>query len=315
MERRVATVFGGSGFIGRNLVRRLAADSWIVRVAVRNPESAMFLKMFGEPGQIVPLYGDVADPPSVTAAIGESGVVVNLVGILYERGRRTFQRIHAEGAENVAKAARDAGTGRLVHTSAIGADPNSPAAYARTKAAGERAVREAFPGATILRPSVVFGPDDAFFNRFAALARFSPALPVFKTKFQPVYVGDVADAIMAVLRDPATAGKLYELGGPRVMDFREIMTVMLKEIGRKRLLLPLPLSIAAIEAFFLEFLPVPPLTRDQVKLLERDNVVDPAALSLKDLGIQPTGAEAILPTYLGRFRPANKLLRPHKPRS
>jgi uncharacterized protein YbjT (DUF2867 family) len=309
MERRVVTVFGGSGFIGRHLVRRFAAEEWIVRVVVRDPERAAFLKMFGDPGQIVPMHGDVADAASVARGISESYAVVNLVGILYEKGRRTFRRIHVEGAENVAKAARDASVERLVHMSAIGADPTSPAEYGRTKAAGERAVRAAFPQATIIRPSVVFGPDDDFFNRFASLARFSPVLPVFKTKFQPVYVGDVADAYSAVLRDPATSGKLYELGGPRVIGFRELMQLMLREIGRKRLLVPLPLSIAAIEAFFLERLPVPPLTRDQVNLLRRDNVVNPGALSLKDLGIQPTSVETVLPTYLGRFAPANKLLR------
>ena len=309
MERRVVTVFGGSGFIGRHLVRRLAADGCIVRVLVRNPERAAFLKMYGEPGQIVPMYGDVADAASVAGAATESFAVINLVGILYEKGRRTFQRIHVEGAANVAKASADAGVDRLVHMSAIGADPASPAEYGRTKAAGERAVRAAFPQATIIRPSVVFGPEDDFFNRFASLARFSPALPVFKTRFQPVYVGDVADAFMAVLRDPVTAGKVYELGGPRVIAFRELMQIMLREIGRKRALVPLPLSIARLEAFFLEMLPVPPLTRDQVKLLGRDNIVDPGALSFKDLGIQPTGVEAVLPTYLSRFRPGNRPVR------
>lgn len=309
MERRVVTVFGGSGFIGRHLVRRLAADGCIVRVLVRNPERAAFLKMYGEPGQIVPMYGDVADAASVAGAATESFEVINLVGILYEKGRRTFQRIHVEGAANVAKASADAGVDRLVHMSAIGADPASPAEYGRTKAAGERAVRAAFPRATIIRPSVVFGPEDDFFNRFASLARFSPALPVFKTQFQPVYVGDVADAFMAVLADPETAGKVYELGGPRVIGFRELMQIMLREIGRKRALVPLPLSIAQLEAVFLEMLPVPPLTRDQVKLLGRDNIVDPGALSFKDLGIQPTGVEAVLPTYLSRFRPGNRAVR------
>lgn len=309
MERRVVTVFGGSGFIGRHLVRRLAADGCIVRVLVRNPERAAFLKMYGEPGQIVPMYGDVADAASVAGAATESFAVINLVGILYEKGRRNFQRIHVEGAANVARASADAGADRLVHMSAIGADPASPAEYGRTKAAGERAVRAAFPRATIIRPSVVFGPEDDFFNRFASLARFSPALPVFKTRFQPVYVGDVADALMGVLADPETAGKVYELGGPRVIDFRELMQIMLREIGRKRALVPLPLSIAQLEAVFLEMLPVPPLTRDQVKLLGRDNIVDPGALSFKDLGIQPTGVEAVLPTYLSRFRPGNRPVR------
>jgi uncharacterized protein YbjT (DUF2867 family) len=310
MERRVITVFGGSGFIGRHLVRRLAADGWIVRVAVRNPQGAEFLKIAGEPGQIVPLSADVTDAASVAKATSEARAVINLVGILYEKGRRTFRRVHVEGAENVAKAARAAGAERLVQMSAIGADPHSPAEYGRTKAAGERAARSAFPTANIIRPSIVFGPDDDFFNRFAMLARFLPALPVFPTKFQPVYVADVAEAFMVVLKDPANAGKLHELGGPRVIGFRELMELMLREIGRKRLLFPLPLSVAKMEAFFLEMLPVPPLTRDQVRLLERDNVVDPRALGFADLGIQPTAVEAILPTYLGRFRRRNVPARP-----
>jgi NADH dehydrogenase len=194
------------------------------------------------------------------------------------------------------------GARRLVQVSAIGADADSESAYARTKAAGERAVQEAFPGATIVRPSVVFGPEDEFFNRFATLARISPVLPVFGTAFQPVYVGDVAAAIMRILAETATAGKTYELGGPRVIRFEEVMNLVMTETGRHRLLMPLPLAIASIEAFFLEWLPVPPLTRDQVKLLARDNVVAPGALSLLDLGIEPTPVELILPTYLGRFR-------------
>jgi NADH dehydrogenase len=306
MERRVVTVFGGSGFIGRHLVRRLAADGWVVRVAVRDPEGAAFLKMFGDPGQIVPLFADVADAAAVATATSETQAVINFVGILYEKGRRTFQRIHVEGAGNIARAAREAGAQRLVHISAIGADRDSPAKYGRTKAAGERAVGAAFPEANIIRPSIVFGPEDDFFNRFATLARFLPALPVFETKFQPVYVGDVADAIMAILKDPSTAGRLYELGGPRVISFRELMELMLHEIGRRRILFPLPLSVAEMEAFFLEMLPVPPLTRDQVKLLGQDNVVDPLALTFKDLGIQPTAVEAVIPTYLGRYRHGHK---------
>jgi NADH dehydrogenase len=304
MQPRVISVFGGSGFIGRHLVRRLAAGEWIVRVGVRDPESAAFLKPMGGAGQIVPLAVDIGKPDTVTRAVEGCQAVVNLVGILYERGRRTFQRVHVEGAEAVAKAARSAGVERLVQVSAIGADPDSPAAYGRTKAAGEQAVMAAFPGATVMRPSVVFGPEDDFFNRFASLARVLPALPVFDVSFQPVYVGDVADAIVKALDDPATAGKTYELGGPRVITFRELMQIVLRETGRSRWLLPLPLAIAEIEALFLELLPVPPLTRDQVKLLGRDNVVAAGALTLADLGITPTAVEAIVPTYLRRYRPA-----------
>ena len=336
MKRRVVTVFGGSGFLGRHLVRRLAADGAIVRVAVRDTEAAQFLKIAGDVGQIVPVAVDITDPPLAAAAAAEADAVVNLVGILWERRRRTFERVHAEGAANVARAAAAAGVGRLVHVSAIGASGDSPSAYARTKAAGEAAVLEAFPEATIVRPSVVFGPEDKFFNLFAGLARLSPALPVFGcpfppkvtlfsggaalrvdlfgdggTKFQPVYVGDVAEGIMKILADPQTRGQVFELGGPTVYSFKELMELMLAEIGRKRILLPVPFAIARMEAWFLEKLPQPLLTRDQVRLLERDNVVGGEARTFEDLGIEPAAAETILPTYLRRFRrPGRRNLRP-----
>ena len=307
MERRVVTAFGGSGFIGRCLVQKLAAEGWIVRVAVRRPGPAAFLRMFGDPGQVVPVAADVTDRPSVASAVAGAEAVINLVGILFSSGRRfTFQKVHVEGAANVAQAAREAGVARLVHMSAIGADPDSPAEYARTKAGGEQAVLQTFPGASIVRPSIVFGPEDAFFNKFAGMTRISPILPVFETKFQPVYVGDVADAFLRILADPSTGGKTYELGGPRVVSFRECMELMLHEIARHRLLLPLPLGLAEVQGWFLEKLPTPPLTRDQVKLLSRDNVVSPGALTLNDLGIEPTDLEAVLPTYLDRFRPQAK---------
>ena len=307
MERRVVTVFGGSGFIGRCLVQKLAAEGWIVRVAVRRPGPAAFLRMFGDPGQVVPVAADVTDRASVVSAVAGAEAVINLVGILFSSGRRfTFQKVHVEGAANVAQAAREAGVARLVHMSAIGADPDSPAEYARTKAGGEQAVLQTFPGASIVRPSIVFGPEDAFFNKFAGMTRISPILPVFETKFQPVYVGDVADAFLRILADPSTSGKTYELGGPRVVSFRECMELMLHEIARHRLLLPLPLGLAEVQGWFLEKLPTPPLTRDQVKLLSRDNVVSPGALTLNDLGIEPTDLEAVLPTYLDRFRPQAK---------
>jgi NADH dehydrogenase len=306
MERRVITVFGGSGFIGRHLVQRLAAGGWIVRVGVRDPEAASFLKTMGDAGQIVPMAADVTDPASTAAAIDGAEAVVNLVGILYERGRRTFQRVHVDGAATVARAAHEAGAKRLVQMSAIGADPDSPAAYGRTKAAGEDAAKAAFPGVSVVRPSVVFGPEDDFFNRFASMARILPVLPVFDVSFQPVYVGDVADAIVRILDDPATAGRTYELGGPRVIRFRELMEIVLEETGRRCLLLPLPLAVAELQATFMELLPKPPLTRDQVKLLGRDNVVDPGAATLKDLGIEPTAIEVVVPTYLHRYRPPIK---------
>lgn len=306
MDRRLITVFGGSGFLGRHIVPRLAREGWIIRVAVREPGAAQFLKMFGDPGQIVPIAADVTRADSVKAAVTDADAVINLVGILFPSGRNKFDVVHAQGAANVAAAARDAGAARLIQMSAIGADARSQAEYARTKAAGEQAARSAFAEVTILRPSVVFGPDDDFFNRFASLARMLPVLPVFESRFQPVYVGDVADATMKALNDPATRGRTYELGGPRVVSYREVMNIVLAETGRDRLLVPLPLSIAAIQAWFCEWLPVPPLTRDQVKLLGVDNVVAADALGLKDLGIAPTALEAIVPTYLASYRPPVK---------
>lgn len=303
MERRVVTVFGGSGFIGRTLVRRLAAAGWIIRVGVRDPEAAQPLKTAGDVGQVVPLAADITDSDSVVRAVTGANAAVNLVGILYERGRQTFQRIHVDGAANVARAAREAGCSRLVQMSALGADAASRARYAQTKAAGEAAAQAEFPGATIVRPSVVFGPDDNFFNQFAAMARVLPALPVFPTRFQPVYVGDVAEAIVRILERDDTRGKTYHLGGPHVYTFRELMQIVLKATCRERLLLPVPLSLARLQATFLQFLPVPPLTPDQVRLLETDNVVPPQALSLADLGIQPTAVESVVPEYLARFRP------------
>lgn len=303
MDRRVVTVFGGSGFIGRHLVRRLAADGWIIRVAVRDPEAALFLQPMGDVAQIIRVRANVSDPAQVASAVANAEAVINLVGILYEKGKRTFQRIHVEGAQNVARAARAAGAGRLIQMSAIGADPDSAAEYGRTKAGGEQAALGEFPNASIIRPSVVFGPEDDFFNRFAAMARIMPILPVFPTRFQPVYVGDVAEAMMKVLVDPGTRGLTYELGGPEVISFREMLQIVLKETRRKALLVRMPIMVAEMEAWFLEKLPVPPLTRDQVKLLEQDNVVTPGARGFSELGISPTGVETIVPTYLHRFRP------------
>lgn len=306
MQRRVVTVFGGSGFVGRHLVRRLAAEDWVVRVAVRDTDAATFLKVAGDPGQVVPMAADIGDPASVARAVDGAGAVVNLVGILWERGRRTFERVHVTGAGNVAAAATSAGVDRLVQMSAIGADPDSSSAYARTKAGGEAAARHAFPAASVVRPSVVFGPEDDFLNRFAAMARVLPFLPVFQTKFQPVWVVDVAEAITRILADPAAAGRTYELGGPRVISFRELMELILRETGRERTLLPIPLGVAEMQAWFLEKLPVPPLTRDQVKLLGRPNVVSPSALGLADLGIEPMAIEVVAPSYLERYLPQVK---------
>ncbi|MBF0391361.1 MAG: complex I NDUFA9 subunit family protein [Alphaproteobacteria bacterium] len=321
MSRRVATVFGGSGFIGRHVVRRLAADGWVVRVAVRDPEAANFLKPMGDVEQIVPVRADIGDPESVRRAVHGAEAVVSLVGILYERGRRGFQAVHVEGAANSARAAAEAGSAALVHISALGADAKSGSAYARSKAAGEAAVRAAFPKATILRPSVVFGPEDDFFNRFAKLSSFTPVLPVFTKdglkphglsidffgsggpKFQPVYVGDVADAVMVAIRDSrAHGGKTYELGGPTVYSMKRIMELVLEFTDRRRLLVPLPFMVGRIQAAFLKYLPSPPLTPDQMRLMETDNVLTGGTPGLEALGVEPTNAEAILPQYLARYR-------------
>ncbi len=302
--RNVATVFGGSGFIGRYVVKRLAHKGFVVRVAVRDPEAALFLKTAGAVGQIVPLFASLENEGTVHRAVEGAGLVVNQVGILAESHKGDFQRIHAEGAGRVARLAAAAGVERLVHMSAIGADPAGPSQYGSSKAAGEQAVRAAFPGATILRPSIVFGPEDRFFNRFAALAMLSPVMPVIagSTKLQPVYVGDVADATMAALERPDAAGALYELGGPRVWSFRELLAYILQEIGRHRMMLDVPMALARLQARFLELVPGKPLTRDQLLMLSRDNVVAAGVPGLAELGLMPTPVELVVPGYLRRFR-------------
>ncbi len=305
MTPRLITVFGGSGFLGRHLVKRLAARGWRVRVAVRDPEGANYLKPMGDVGQVAPILANLRDDASVARAMEGAEAAVNLVGILYERGRQRFDAVHAEGAGRVARAATAAGLDRLIQVSAIGAAPDALSRYGRSKAAGEAAAREAFAQVTIVRPAVVFGPEDQFFNRFAALARLSPVLPLIdfgETRFQPVYVGDVAEAIVRALEDPASEGAVYELGGPEVLTFRQLMEVVMRATGRRRLLVPWPARVAAFQAAFLEVLPVPPVTRDQIKLLQCDTVVAADALTLADLGVTATAIEAVVPSYLARFR-------------
>lgn len=302
MQGKLVTVFGGSGFIGRHVVERLARAGARVRVAVRRPNQALFLKPMGAVGQVQLMQANVRHAGSVAAAVAGADAVINLVGILYEAGPQKFAAVQGEGAGHIAEAAAAAGVKTLVHVSAIGANPASPAKYARAKAAGEAAVREAFPTAIILRPSIVFGPDDNFFNRFAALAKLAPAVPLIggDTRFQPVYVGDVADAIMVALQSPAAAGKTFELGGPRVFTFRELLAYIMAEIEVERPLLSLPFGLAKFIAFFVQWLPNPPLTVDQVRLLATDNVVSPGAADLTALGVTPTPVQAIVPKYLRR---------------
>lgn len=303
--RSVATVFGGSGFIGRYVVKRLAHKGFVVRVAVRDPEAALFLKTAGGVGQVVPLFSAVENEATVRRAVDGAALVVNLVGILSERRSGDFQRVHVEGAGRIARVATEMGVERVVHVSAIGADPASPSQYGATKGAGEAAVRQACAGATILRPSYVFGPEDHFFNRFAAMARTSPIMPVIagSTRIQPVYVGDVADAVMAALARSDAAGATYELGGPRVWTFRELLSYVLAETRRHRPLVNIPMGLAQWQARFLELLPSKPLTRDQLLMLTRDNVVEAGMPGLPELGIVPTPEELVVPQYLRRFQP------------
>lgn len=314
------TVFGGSGFVGRHVVSRLAARGLVVRVAVRDVAAAAFVKPMGDVGQVTPVRANILDEADVAAAVDGSDAVINLVGILFSRGRQRFDAIHRDGAERIARLSKAAGVERFVQMSALGASATSPAQYATSKAAGEDAVRGAFASASIVRPSVIFGPDDDFFNQFAGLARLSPFLPVFGcpfpsfsngtvdlygdggTRFQPVYVGDVADAIVACLDRDDAAGQTYELAGPTVYSFKQLMELVLSATDRKALLLPIPFWVASTKALFLELLPKPLLTRDQVALLKSDNVLSGAAPTLETLGIDPTAVELIVPIYLDRFR-------------
>lgn len=303
--RKVATVFGGAGFIGRYVVQRLAARGWVVRVAGRDPGAARFLQTQGAVGQIVPLGASLGDAAAVARAVAGAELVINLVGILAEKRPGDFQRVQAEGAGRAAAQAAAAGVARFVQISAIGADPASPSAYGRSKAGGEAAVLAAFPTATILRPSIVFGPEDQFFNRFAALAGVLPVMPVVRgdTRFQPVYVGDVADAVLAAAERDDVAGKTFELGGPRVLSFRELLRYVLDATGRRKPLVDLPEWLVRLQVAVGRFLPNPPLTEDQLLMLGRDNVVAPGAPGLAALGIAPKALEAVVPGYLARFRP------------
>ena len=301
--QEIATVFGGTGFIGRHVVKRLVDAGHAVRVAVRDTEAVTKLRPLGVVGQVVPIFAPLGDAAAVARAVEGATCVVNLVGILAEGRAGDFDRVHHLGAAAVAQASGAAGVARLVHVSALGADAASPSLYASSKAAGEAAVRAAFPDAVILRPSVVFGAEDQFFNRFARLAQMLPAMPVFEggTKFQPVHVGDVADAVIAGLTRADVAGRTFELGGPKVWTMRQLLAWILAQTGRRRMLVDVPAPVAQLQARLLECLPGKLLTRDQLILLRRDNVVAPGADGLEALGIAPLAVEQVVPEYLARY--------------
>lgn len=306
MSIKQVTVFGGSGFVGRAIVRALAQEGYQIRVACRRIELAERIKTAGDVGQISILRTNLRIPASVAAAVSGSQAVINASGIAFQRGRQRYEAVHVEGARAIAEAASAAGVQRLVHISGIGADQrNSTNRFIRSKVDAEDAIVSGFANATMLRPSVVFGPEDAMFNRMAQIARQAPFLPVVgdgSAKVQPVYVGDVGAAVVAVLERPDTAKSVFELGGPRVYTYREIATLVLREIDRHKRIVGVPAGLMKIMGLFAEFLPVPPLTHDQVDLLVTDNVTRPGAPGLAELGIEPTAAEAILPMYLDRYR-------------
>jgi len=314
----LVTVFGGSGFVGRYAVRALAKQGWRIRVAVREPHLAPELKVMGDVGQVELVQANVRHEASVRAALVGAQACVNLVGVLYETGRQTFDAVHATAPGLIAEAAAEAGATKFVQVSAIGADADGSAGYARTKAAGEAAVRAAFPNAVVLRPSVVFGPEDGFFNRFGAVAAMSPVLPLIgggHTKFQPVYVGDVGAAIVAALSLETAAGRTFELGGPGVYSFKALMELLCRETMHHRLLLPIPFPIASalgkIGDLQAKLLPIPPqVTSDQVELLKSDNVANPDLPGLADLGVAATAVDAVIPTYLWRFRRGGQFAQP-----
>jgi NADH dehydrogenase len=318
---RLVTIFGGSGFVGRHVVRELANRGWRVRVACRRPDLAFFLQPLGRVGQVTAVQANLRYPDSVAAALRDADAVVNLVGVLSEGGKQNFEAVHGAGAEAIAKAAAAAGITDVVHVSALGADANSNAAYARTKARGEAAMLAAVPSAVILRPSVMFGPEDNFFNRFAAMARLLPVLPVVggDTKFQPVFVGDVSKAIVTALEGGAKPGTIYEIGGPEVADFRDLVGYVCAETERKTPIVSVGFGAGRLMAYATElaakvslglFPAMLTTTRDQVELLKTDNVVSDAAKAegrtLEGLGVSPESFRAVVPSYIWRYRPAGQ---------
>jgi uncharacterized protein YbjT (DUF2867 family) len=310
---RIVTLIGGSGFVGRHIARALAKRGYRIRVACRRPDLAGHVQPLGTPGQVMPVQANVRYPASLAAACDGAYAVVNLTGVLSSSGSQTFEAIHAFGAEASAKAARAAKASLFIQMSALGADAESASEYARSKAMGEARAKASFPGAIVIRPSIVFGPEDNFFNQFAGMSRLSPALPLIGggiTKFTPVFVGDVAEAIARLIDKGEASGKTYELGGPEVFTFKRLLEFTLDTIGRKRLLLPLPWPVAKLMGTVMGFLPGAPLTADQVDLLKSDNIVSAAATregrDLAGLGIAPSSIQGIVPSYLYRFRKAGQ---------
>ncbi len=309
LNGKLVTVFGASGFVGRHIVQALARRGYRIRAAVRRPDLAEHLQPLGAPGQIMPVQANLRYRWSVDRAVQGVDAVVNAVGILYPSGKQSFDAVQSFGPRAIAEAARAAGLGGITHVSAIGADAGSASAYARSKAAGEAAVLETLPDSIILRPSVIFGPEDDFFNKFAAMARLSPVLPLIgggETQFQPVYVCDLAEAVARAVDGDLNAGAVYELGGPEILTFKECLELMLDVTQRKRALVPLPFEVANLMGRIMQILPKPMLTADQVQLLKQNNVVSQKAidqgLTLEGLGIRPASLAAILPSYLDRFR-------------
>lgn len=305
MQGKQVTIFGGSGFIGRSLVQKLAREGAIIRVPVRNPSQALFLKTMGHVGQITLLKINPYVKQEIEACCANSEIVFNLVGIFYEKRNATFKNIHVNLAETIAKSAAKEGVKRFLHMSALSADPTSKSRYALTKSQGEDAVLHAYPPATIFRPSLVFGPHDHFFNYLSEISRFSPTLPLIgggKIHLQPTYVEDVVEAIIHASKQLETQGKIYELGGPKIYSLKELFEIMLDVIQRKPIFLPIPYLLAKFIGFFCEFLPTPPLTRDQVTLLEKDHILNKKSLTFDDLGIAPNYLESILPRYLSRYK-------------
>ena len=304
------TVIGGAGFVGRYLVKRLTEQGHSVRVATRDPEAANYLKPMGNVGQVHPIQANIRDDASIFRAIADSDCVINLAGVMFPRGHQSFQAIHEFGAQRVAQAAINAGVARLIHVSALGVNANAKSKYAQSKAAGEVAVRAAYPQVSIIRPSAIFGPEDKFFNLFARIATLSPIMPLFgggHNRMQPVYVGDVALAIAALAIDGAESGGTYELGGPQVLTLAELMEIVCAKTDRNCLLLPVPAALAKIAAVFLQCLPWNIFTMDQVELLKEDNVVSGEQPDLADLGVTATALDAVLPTYLFRYRKAGRM--------